>query len=543
MRIRPHSRPSRTNSPRIRRSRARPTSAGVVVVIAAAAGLLAATTQATPVAVSMPEAPGRPAALSWHPCPTDPEIQCATYPVPLDYAHPAAASISLAVYRRPATDSSHRIGTLFVNPGGPGDSAFKLTAKLMATFYPVLAARFDIVGMDPRGVGASSPIQCFATDTDRDDALSAAAAVPLTRIQMDATARADDAFTDGCAANAGPLLAHMSTLDVTRDLDTLRQAVGESRLTYFGQSYGTLLGATYANLYPDRVRAMVLDGMVDPAARTGDSLDYEMQRAAGFESVLDAFLSTCRQAGPRCAFSTGDPAAKFALIRDRVRRMPLPMADGSTMDPDRLWNWLTQALPNPANFPGTATILQQLYTAATAPTGPSATKPAITAITASTASTTPATASAAYSYNQADAFAAVNCLDEQISRTPERWPAIAAEFERAAPTFGRGQAYSALPCATWPVTTTDRYAGPWNRPTAHPLLIVANLHDAATPYPMAERATRELADARLLTIDGFGHTSAGESTCATNDVTAYLTDAALPPPGAVCQPDVQPFQG
>lgn len=530
MPIAPPPRPIPSTRSSTRRSRAPRASAAALAV----AGLLAATLSAPSAAAAPP--PTRPAPISWRPCPVAPAVQCATYTVPLDHAHPGAGTITLAVYRRAATDPAHRVGTLFVNPGGPGDSAFKLTAALMATFYPHLAAVFDIVGMDPRGVGASSPIQCFPTDAARENALATAVAVPLTREQMNATAHADAAFTNGCATNAEPLLAHMSTLDVARDLDTLRQAVGESQLTFLGQSYGTLLGATYANLYPDRVRAMALDGMIDPAARTGDSLDYEMQRAAGFESVLDAFLTACRQAGSRCAFSSADPGAKFATIRERVRRAPLPMADGSTMDSSRLWNWLTEALPNPANFPGITTVLQQIYIAATAPAGMST-----TTAPPSDAKAVPATPAAAYSYYEADAVAAVNCLDEQLPRTPQRWPAIAAGFERTAPTFGRGQAYSALPCATWP-TAAERYAGPWNRPTAHPLLIVANLHDPATPYPMAQRATRELADSRLLTINGFGHTSPGESTCATNDVTAYLITGHLPPIGAVCQPDHQPFQ-
>jgi pimeloyl-ACP methyl ester carboxylesterase len=496
-----------------------------------AGGLIAALALVPPAATA--QSALRVAPISWRPCPSDPAVQCAAYRVPLDYAHPANGEITLAVYRHAATDQAHRIGTLFVNPGGPGDSAFKLAANLMTTFYPALAARFDVIGMDPRGVGASTPIQCFATNADREQALAPVLAVPLTPAETAATARADHAFTSACAAHAGPLLAHMSTLDAARDLDTLRQAVGDRQLSYFGMSYGTLLGATYANLYPGRVRAMALDGMVDPAARTGDSLNYEMQRATGTESVLDTFLNDCRQAGTRCAFSGGDPAAKFAAIRARIWSAPVALPDGTTMTASRLWNWLSEAVPNPANFPALADYLQLIYTAITAPaSGPASTpRPA--------ASPSPA---ATYSYNSADAFSAVNCLDEDLPRTPQLWPAIAGRFEHAAPTFGRGQAYSALTCATWPVTAAERYSGPWNRPTAHPLLIVANLHDADTPYQMAVRASSELAHARLLTINGIGHTSMGESACATSDVTAYLLYGQLPANGAVCQPDSQPFQ-
>lgn len=518
-------RPARPAPRRLRDGAAALTAAGLLTAaaltgseVAPVAAAAAITARITPIA--------------WHACPVAPSLDCATYPVPLDYADRADGTVDLTLYRHPATDPAHRIGTLFVNPGGPGDSTFKMTEKIVATSYPGLAARFDILGMDPRGVGASTPIQCFPTDAAREQALATFMAVPLTPAETSTDARVDHAFNRACAANAGALLAHMSTADVARDLDTLRQALGESQLTYLGQSYGTLLGATYANLFPGRVRAMVLDAMVDPAARTGDSLAYEKQRAVGFESMLDAFLGACQRAAARCAFSAGNPAEKFGILRARVWQGPLALPDGTTMDASRLWNWFTEGIPNPGNWPDLAAYLQQVYQAAI-------TSPAHAAADG-TARAAGSAQSQAYSYNSSDAFSAINCADEQLPRTPGDWPQIASRFEQAAPTFGRGQAYSALPCATWPVTT-DRYAGPWNQPTAHTLLIVANLHDPATPYQMAIRASHELANARLLTIDGFGHTSSGESACATQDVTTYLTTGQLPPPGTVCQPDTQPF--
>lgn len=491
----------------------------------------------TSIAATVPAAPDKApvAQITWHACPTDPTLECATYPVPLNYTRPAAGTVSLALYRHPATDPTHRIGTLFVNPGGPGDATLKFTDKIVPTFYPELAARFDILGMDPRGVGASTPIQCFPTDTARDHALAQLEAVPLTQSEENAAARADRVFARSCAIHASPLLAHMSTADVARDLDTVRQAVGERQMTYLGQSYGTLLGATYVNLYPDRVRAMVLDAMVDPAARTSDSLAYEQQRAVGFESTLGAFLDACRRAGAGCAFSSGNPTEKFAQIRTRIWQGPLALPDATTMTASRLWNWLTGAIPNPGNYPAIAAYLQQIYTTTTSPSGPPSTDD-------TTSTTTDPGQATSYSYNSADAFSAIDCTDEQLPRTPDAWPQIAASFEHAAPTFGRGQAYSALPCATWPVTNTDHYTGPWNRITARTLLIVANLHDPNTPYAMAVHASRELRDTRLLTINGFGHTSTGESTCATRDITTYLTIGKLPPNGATCQPDTQPFQ-
>lgn len=381
------------------------------VVCAVAAGILAAAPSGAAMTVTAVDV----TPIAWHACPADPALDCAAYPVPLNYADRAAGTVDLALYRRPATDPAHRVGTLFVNPGGPGDSAFKMTANLVATYYPGLTARFDILGMDPRGVGASTPIHCFPSDADWTQALGAFVAVPLTPAETSTDMHADGVFTHACAANAEPLLAHMSTADVARDLDTLRQALGASQLDYFGQSYGTMLGATYANLFPNRVRAMVLDAMVDPAARTGDSLAYEEQRAMGFESMLDNFLGACRHALARCAFSAGNPAEKFAVLRARIWRGPLALPDGTTMTASRFWNWLTEGIPAVGNWPGIAAYLQQVYDAATTSSAQASADRAT--------GTAGSGADQAYSYNSSDAFSAVNCADEQLPRTPDDWAA------------------------------------------------------------------------------------------------------------------------
>jgi pimeloyl-ACP methyl ester carboxylesterase len=336
----------------------------------------------------------------------------------------------------------------------------------------------------------------------------------------------------------------MSTLNVAKDLDLLRQAVGDSKLTYAGYSYGTLIGATYANLFPGRVRALLLDGMVDPAERTQRSLLNELNRAGGFETALRGFLELCAASGPGCAFSSGDPKAKFVALRERLRRGPLTLSDGSTVNISQLTDYVAGNLYDPGAFPEMAETLQALYAeafpASTAASGATtAARRSASAALARSGSFRPL--GEAYSFNGTDTLFAVNCLDKKLPRGQALWPAIAVGFEAVHRTFGRTQAYTAAVCATWPVVTTERYAGPWDRRTSNTVLIVGTAYDPATPYLFAQRATQQLGRARLLTLDGYGHTSILSSTCIDEKTNNYILTGAVPPAGTVCEPDALPF--
>jgi pimeloyl-ACP methyl ester carboxylesterase len=311
--------------------------------------------------------------LAWKACTPGAQrgFDCATAKVPLDYDRPAGPQIRLAVIRRVAADAAHRVGTIFFNPGGPGGAGTQDLPSWYRLFPAALRARFDLVSWDPRGVGASTAVQCFRSDRQEARFLGAAAAAfPQGRAQQRRWTRTYRGFGRRCARRNGALLRHLSTADSARDLDLLRQAVGSPQLNYLGVSYGTLLGATYANLFPAAVRALVLDGNVDPIAwsrpgRLDTSLRLHSDQATG--RAATSFLSRCGRAGrARCAFAAGGARAtraKFAALVRRVRARPQRFR-GDLIDPPALLSSFAGILyttqPEPGGFPGWAAFGQVL---------------------------------------------------------------------------------------------------------------------------------------------------------------------------------------
>jgi pimeloyl-ACP methyl ester carboxylesterase len=462
-------------------------------------------------------------------------FDCATYQVPLDHDKPRGATTTIALARRPAGDPAHKIGTIFVNPGGPGGAGRGMVTVADQFVAPDVLARFDIVGFDPRGIGASDPVRCFPDDEQAEALFARMRLVPLSRTEINSTIRANLEYTRGCVRNAGPLLEHMSTLNVAKDLDRLRQAVGDRKLNYIGFSYGTLIGATYANLFPGTVRAVIIDGNVDPDQRTNHRLDNKFDRAGGFEIVLSAFLSECDKAGARCAFA-GNARAKFDALRDRLRQGPAEVPDlGGTVTIDDLTDFISGTMYNIASWPDDAATLQLAYDVILA--GKS--NKTLKTRAFPKAKPGPGWSADAYSYNGNDSFLAVNCADAPLPRDPWAYPSIADRFERAHPTFGRAEAFGEVACADWP-RISERYNGPWDRHTANTVLVVNPTYDPATRYDFAKRMTRELGNARLLTLDGYGHTTR-YSACVTGWYTKYLINGALPPVGTRCEQDRPPF--
>lgn len=474
--------------------------------------------------------------LTWAACTEEAlsGFQCATREVPLDHDRPRGATTTIALARRPADDPARKLGTIFVNPGGPGGPGRRLVTAAAEIVAPEVLARFDFVGFDPRGIGASDPLQCHPTDAAAEELLAQIRGVPLTRAEVASTLRANFAYTEACKRNTGPLLAHMSTLNVAKDLDLLRQAVGDDKLNYIGYSYGTLIGATYVNLFPRRVRAVIIDGNVDPDQRTNRRLANKFDRAGGFEKALAGFLAECDAAGPRCAFA-GNARAKFDAIRTRFRQGPVTLPGNGTATIDDLTGFVGGSMYDVASFPETAATLQFIYEVIS---GGAATK----------RTGTPSLPKAqpgrgwlpdAYTYNFYDGSFAVNCTDAPLPRDPARYPGFAKAFEAAHPTFGRAEAFGEVGCANWP-RTSERYHGPWNRKTAQTVLVVNPTFDPATRYDFAVRMTRQLGNARLLTLDGFGHTTR-YSSCVTGWYTRYLLAGELPPAGTRCAQDLAPF--
>jgi pimeloyl-ACP methyl ester carboxylesterase len=476
------------------------------------------------------------ARVMWAAC-TEEELlgfDCSTYEVPLDHDKPRGATTTIALARRPADDPAHKIGTIFVNPGGPGGPGRGMVTVASEIVAPDVLAHFDLVGFDPRGIGASDPVQCFPTDAEAEALINQMRLVPLTTAEINSTIKANLAYTKGCLRNAGPLLEHMSTLNVAKDLDLLRQAVGDAKLNYIGYSYGTLIGATYANLFPDKVRAVIIDGNVDPDQRTNHRLANKFDRAGGFELVFSAFLAECDKAAADCALA-GNARAKFDRIRDRLRQGPATLPELGTVTIDDLTGFVTGSMYNVANWPDTAVTLQFVYDALFG----GATASTLAARKLPKAQPGPGWSPDAYSFNGNDSFLAVNCADAPLPRNPALYPAIADAFEAASPTFGRAEAFSEVACANWP-RTEERYHGPWNRRTSKTVLVVNPTYDPATRYDFAKNMTRELGNARLLTLDGYGHTTR-YSACITGWYSRYLIDGALPPAGTHCSQDLAPF--
>lgn len=538
--------------PRSTQSRVR--SFALVGALVAGVGLAgpAGTAAAAEDAAIRPAVVGATPAVAWGTCSSDtlagvPADQltlysCARYRVPIDHDNASLGTIDIALLKRAARTPDKRIGSLFLNPGGPGGSGLTMPIGGQYYFQPPVLDRFDLIGFDPRGVGASNPLRCFTTQEDADEVFGALTPVPLSRTEISNTLAGYRDYGRFCRNNAGSLLNHMSTKDVVRDLDTLRAAVGDRKLTYVGFSYGTLIGATYAAMFPKQARAIVIDGNVDPALRTGDGVEYDRERAQGFEISLDGFLKRCAQVGTKCAFSGGDPRAKFDELREYLRRQPIAIPGGATVDINRFTGGVSSSLYSPASFTGLAEDLQTLYTVLH-PAGAQAQ----TLQARPLAVLTPGKRGLADGrpdspYTSDDSYFAVNCADKPFRISQDQVPSIAAAWERESPTFGRYQVFSdTAACPVWPVKRPDAYRGPWQAKTDVPVVVVGNYRDPATQYRFAQRMAAELGNSRLLSVDAFGHCILGDALGVDQAVAAYLTDLAVPANGQVFQPNVQPF--
>ena len=501
------------------------------VLTAVVAGLLAsllaapAETAASPVPAS-PPVPW----LDWAACGDG--LECTTARVPLDYDRPSGPTITLALIRLPASDPGRRIGSIFLNPGGPGKSGVDAVRQGgRSLFSAEVRARFDLVGLDPRGIGASTPLRCFNT---LDQALGVLPPFPfpVTAAEERLWVDADRTFARACAGRGGPILDHMATADVARDLDLLRQAVGDRQLTYVGLSYGAYLGATYANLFPAKVRALVLDGVPDPVAWAtgrGDQaatqpLFNRVGSAEGASATLGEFFRLCDQGGPACAFSQGDPRRRYQALARRLVANPVQTPDGPVGYADLVYATLL-ALQDPAAWPELAQRLQQLDSLTRQPTA---------------AATRLGTSQPDYS-NVLEGLAGVACSDSDNPDQVGAWQRAADAADRTAPYFGRYWTWFSSICQPWPGHDPDRYTGPWTAQTVNPVLVVGNRFDPATPYQGAVSLARILPRSRLLTLNGWGHTSEGKSSCIDAHTARYLLTTQVPQPGTVCQPDLVPF--
>lgn len=471
--------------------------------------------------------------LNWKPCeePSEQGSECATLTVPLDYDHPTGQVVDLAVIRRKATSPSERIGSLFFNPGGPGGAGTdSLPAWYDRFFAPELRKRFDIVSWDPRGVGRSTSVRCFGSAEEATAFWARQPqGFPVGEKERQAWFAGRAQLSENCKKRAANLLPYVSTYYSARDLDRLRQAVGDKQLHYWGLSYGTFLGAVYANTFPDKVGGLILDGNVDPRNYVDGAMDSEPQQTTslrmgsdlGSADTLEQFLKLCGQAPTsRCAFSAGSPEAtraKFSDLMQRLQRHPVGK-----------WTYARTVteLRQDLYFvhPGWTTSAERLQTLWQKRTPEEAAPPP------------------AGKYPGTEQEAAVVCSESPNPHVLSRYAELDAFSAERAGDLGRRWVWDYEWCAQWPATAAKRYTGPFDRPTAHPILVVNPVYDTATSYQAAEAMTKQLADARLLTLQGYGHTALlNPSTCVNDYVVRYLTTGVLPPAKATCEQDTPPF--
>jgi pimeloyl-ACP methyl ester carboxylesterase len=454
--------------------------------------------------------------LRWSDC--GGEFECATLRAPLDYANPGRGEVDIALTRLPANDPDMRVGALLVNPGGPGGSGIEYAREARTRLTKPVRGRFDIIGFDPRGVASSDPVRCQSDQ--KTDAWLAADASPDDVAEERRLEDLSRTFAQRCRARAGPLLAHMSTQDAARDLDLMRAALGEQQLFYLGKSYGTFLGATYAELFPRRVGRVVLDGAIDPRL---SAEELSRGQAEGFELALQAFIADCVRRDCPLGGSRDEGLRRLNELLAAIDRTPLTTADPVRELTQSLavlgiavplydrpsWTILRAALADALDGDGTTLLtLSDLYT--------------------------DRQEDGRYGNNSNDAIYAVNCLDRPDDAPVEEARQLAARLRNASPLFGPYIAWSNRPCASWPVKPagaplTIRAEG------AKPILVVGTTRDPATPYSWAEGLAEQLASGVLLSYDGDGHTAYAQGDdCVDQTVEAYLIEGKVPADGTRC---------
>lgn len=454
--------------------------------------------------------------LTWTECGVG--FDCTDVTAPLDWEDPGKGEITLSVVRHRAEGTP--VGSLLTNPGGPGASGVDLILNNLD--YAVgsdLIENFDVIGFDPRGVGASTAVTCYDAP-QMDEYLYGIPAAARGTAEWEAELLdSHKAFAEACDANSGGILPYITTVNAARDMDLIRAVLGDKQLNYLGYSYGTFLGATYAKLYPEKVGRLVLDGAIDPAV---PGLEVGATQALGFESALRAYMQDCLDSG-ECPFNgTVDEAmTDLGALLASVDSTPLKSGDGRMLGADSLmtaiiaalysqdsWGYLTQALDEALQGdPTSALFLADFYNGRENGT---------------------------YTDNSAEAFRAYNCMDYPVEDDPAAEAAINAKIAQGAPTIAP---YWTGPdsCSVWPYPPTGT-RGEIKAEGAGPILVIGTTNDPATPYEWSESLANQLEEGVLITRVGEGHTGYNKgNACVDDAVEAFLLDDVVPEDGLRCE--------
>ncbi|MFD5259141.1 alpha/beta hydrolase [Streptomyces bobili] len=499
----------------------------LTAVGAALTALMIAATGTAVQAAASPKTPEKPPvpSLAWADCQGG--FECANADVPLDYREPHGKTITLAVVRKKAADPTKRKGTLFMQPGGPGNSGVDFVRNNHADLPAALRDSFDVFGYDVRGVGRSSPLTCF-DDARYTRAVTEAKGVPGPGAFEPALREAAE-FDQACADNAGELLPYVGTEYVARDIDLLREALGEQQLTYYGRSFGSYIGTVYAAMFPKRVRALTLDGAYDPVHYANRPYAYDRPQYLALDGAMSRFLDWCAADQATCGFGEGNPRAAFEKLKADLDAAPVPTANGGRANGYTLvyrlmfninegkviWPALGAALHKAQLRDNTSFLLR--------PPSPA-------------------------SFDFLGPNVAVECVDRDYPRDLRRLKRNVTANAKAAPLLGPAMAYGpptydhqhATACVQWPGERVSRYDGSYRAKGSAPILVLGTTGDPDTPYRDAVALSRQLHNASLLTFQAEGHTAFGRSACATDAVVGYLMDLVVPASGTTCADETQP---
>ncbi|TXS56796.1 alpha/beta hydrolase [Streptomyces sp. t39] len=474
--------------------------------------------------------------LDWQPCPAPSQAEgggtkpsplpggaqweCSFMQAPLDYDDPGGDTIELALIRARASEPDRRIGSLVFNFGGPGGSGVA-TLPAAAVDYGTLRTRYDLVSFDPRGVGRSVPVECL--DDQQMEEWVAEDSTPDTPAEVETFTESLTSFADACEDNSGEQLPHVGTTEAARDMDLMRQVLGDDKLHYFGISYGTELGGVYAHLFPQNVGRAVFDAVVDP---TETSEQGSLGQAEGFQLALTNFLEDCVSRGDDCRL----PGSTVGEIQDWIIRFldgldakPIPGIGGRELTQSQGLNGIAQTLYSREYWE----LLEQALDEAEGGDG--------ALLMAFSDALTGRNENGTYSNSQA-AGAAIGCVDSKERYTLEQTRAALPRFEKASPVFGTFLGWGLLGCTEWPVPGTWTHPDV-SAPGAAPILVIGNTGDPATPYEGAQRMAEALGEGVgvRMTYRGEGHGAYGNSACVDRAVNGYLLDGRVPKDGTVCR--------
>ncbi|MBR7741870.1 alpha/beta fold hydrolase [Phycicoccus sp. BSK3Z-2] len=528
---------------------------GAVAVVTALLGVGAVGAQAAPAPTAAPTGAPQVQApvpdIAWSTCVGEglEAFDCASVQVPTDYDEPRGDTTTIALTRLQATDPDGRVGSLFLNFGGPGIAGVGLMHTLGETFLdPKVHAKFDVIGFDPRGVGLSNPVTCFPNEAAEKANFADTPAFPTTRREVPGYLVDYGTAMVGCKLLSGDRFEHASSANVARDMDLLRQAVGDERLNYLGYSYGSIIGATYGKLFPERVRALAIDGTWDPPRWSGGqgSLGVRLGTGPAAEEAFEQFLALCDEAGPdACPLAAlGDPAQVAEDVFRQLQEEPaeFPGPDGTTVEfgYDDLVAATFSSLYATSGWTDLAESFAQLDAMddpAAAQRDGSDRKRAGTSlgdllrrlgvIEDYATGIGPQTASL--------------CVDGKHPLNAWDYPRQADKADEVTPHFGRYRAWVGIQCEFVQFRDDDAYKGPWQQEIDSPVLVIGTRYDPATPYAQTQPYADRFPDGRVLTVEGYGHTTLGVSTCADAAIARYLLDLEATD-GATCGQDVPPFQ-